>query len=40
VLAGKEAPIVKPEESINVQRILEAAYRSGEEGREVDVTAI
>ena len=40
VLSGEAEPIVKPEESINVQRILEAAYASAEQGREIDVTAI
>jgi len=40
VLAGEAEPIVKPDESINVQRILEAAYRSAEEGREIDVSTI
>jgi predicted dehydrogenase len=39
VLAGEAAPIVKPEETINVQRILAAAYRAAEEGREVVVEA-
>jgi predicted dehydrogenase len=40
VLAGEQEPLVKPEESINVQRILEAAYASAEQRREVDVSAI
>jgi predicted dehydrogenase len=40
VLSGDQEPIVKPEESINVQRILEAAYASAEQQREIDVTKI
>jgi predicted dehydrogenase len=40
VLAGESEPLVRPEETINVQRILEAAYLSAETQREVDVTAI
>ncbi len=35
VVDGKEPPLVKQEETINVQRIIEAAYRSSAEGREV-----
>lgn len=34
---GERAPFVTEEESMNVQRILNAAYRSAEEGREVEV---
>ncbi|MEX2247406.1 MAG: Gfo/Idh/MocA family oxidoreductase [Dehalococcoidia bacterium] len=37
VLAGEAEPLVRPEESMNVQRIVGAAYRSAAEGREVDV---
>jgi predicted dehydrogenase len=37
VLSGQAEPIVKPEETLNVQRILEAAYRSAEEGREITI---
>lgn len=37
VLRGESEPVVKPAETINVQRILEAAYRSAAEGREVPV---
>jgi predicted dehydrogenase len=37
VLSGDAEPIVKPEETMNVQRILDAAYRSAEEGREIIV---
>lgn len=37
VLRGESEPAVKPAETINVQRILDAAYRSAEEGREVSV---
>jgi len=38
VLAGEAEPIVKPEETLNVQRILEAAYASAETGREIAIT--
>lgn len=37
VLRGEAEPLVKPAETINVQRILDAAYRSAAEGREVAV---
>jgi predicted dehydrogenase len=37
VVAGQEQPIVARQETMNVQRIIEAAYRSSEEGREVAV---
>ena len=37
VARGEVGPIVKEEETMNVQRILDAAYRSAEEGREVRV---
>ena len=37
VLAGESEPIVKPEETMNVQRILDAAYASGEQGREITI---
>jgi len=36
-LRGERELLVKEEETINVQRILSAAYRSAEEGREVPV---
>ena len=36
VVAGKEEPLVTPEETINVQRIINAAYRSAAESREVE----
>jgi predicted dehydrogenase len=36
ITGEREAP-VKEEETMNVQRILNAAYQSAEEGREVDV---
>jgi predicted dehydrogenase len=39
VLSGEAEPIVKREETMNVQRILDAAYRSAEQGREVTVEA-
>lgn len=34
---GEREPFVKEAETMNVQRILNAAYRSAEEGREVEV---
>lgn len=34
VVKGEAEPIVKPEETLNVQRIIEAAYRSAETGAE------
>jgi predicted dehydrogenase len=37
VLAGEAEPIVKPEETLNVQRILDAAYASGDQGREITI---
>jgi predicted dehydrogenase len=36
VVRGEEEPLVRPHETIAVQRILEAAYRSAAEGREVE----
>ncbi len=39
VIRGDEQPMVKAEETLNVQRIIEAAYRSAEEGRDVAVEA-
>ncbi len=39
VLRGDEQPLVRPEETLNVQRIIEAAYRSAAEGRDVTVDA-
>jgi predicted dehydrogenase len=38
VVEGKEAPLVKPAETLNVQRIIEAAYRSAAEGREITIS--
>ena len=35
VLLGRERPHVLPEESLAVQRILDALYRSAATGREV-----
>jgi predicted dehydrogenase len=37
VARGEIEPMVKEDETMNVQRILDAAYRSAEEGREVQV---
>jgi predicted dehydrogenase len=37
VLDGKEQPLVAEAESMNVQRIIEAAYQSAAEGREVTI---
>jgi predicted dehydrogenase len=39
VIRGDEQPLVKPEETLNVQRIIDAAYKSAEEGREITVEA-
>ena len=36
VIAGTAEPLVRPEETMNVQRIINAAYRSAAEGREVE----
>ena len=35
VLRGEASPIVTPEETINVSKIIELFYRSAELGREV-----
>lgn len=37
VLKGEAEPFIKPEETLNVTAILEAAYRSAEKGCEVEV---
>ncbi len=37
VLRGTAEPFVKPEETLNVTAILEAAYRSAASGREVEI---
>jgi predicted dehydrogenase len=37
VIEGKEEPLVQPVEALNVQKIIEAAYRSAAEGREVTI---
>ncbi len=37
VVAGEEEPLVTAEETMNVQRIINASYRSAAEGREVEV---
>jgi predicted dehydrogenase len=37
VVRGNAEPLVREEETLNVQRILNAAYRSAAEGTEVDV---
>ncbi len=39
VIRGQEEPMVKAEETLNVQRIIDAAYQSAEQGREVAVEA-
>lgn len=39
VVAGEEQPLVKMEETLNVQRIIDAAYRSAGEGREIAIEA-
>ena len=35
---GTAEPLVKPEESLNVQRIVDGLYASAESGRPVDIT--
>jgi predicted dehydrogenase len=35
---GRAEPLVKPDESLNVQRIIDALYRSAETGRAVEIT--
>lgn len=37
VIEGKEAPLVEPVETLNVQKIIDAAYRSAAEGAEVTI---
>jgi hypothetical protein len=39
VVRGEEEPVVQEAETMNVQRILNASYRSAELGREVRVTS-
>ncbi|MEE1238715.1 MAG: hypothetical protein UHO61_02190, partial [Acutalibacteraceae bacterium] len=39
-LSGAEEPFVKPEETINVSAILEAAYLSAKEKREVKIAEL
>jgi predicted dehydrogenase len=38
-LLGRAEPLVKPEESLAVQKILDAIYRSAAPGREVRLKA-
>ena len=37
-IKGTAEPLVKPEESLNVQRIIDGLYASAESGRAVDIT--
>jgi predicted dehydrogenase len=37
VVEGKEEPMVRPVETLNVQKIIDAAYRSAAEAREVSI---
>jgi len=37
VVEGKEEPMVRPVETLNVQKIIDAAYRSAAEGSEVTI---
>ena len=37
-IEGTAEPLVKPEESLNVQRIIDGLYASAESGRAVDIT--
>ena len=39
-LAGSEEPFVKPEETINVSAVLEAAYLSASNKREIRITEL
>ena len=38
-IEGEAEPLVKPEESLNVQRIIDALYRSAETAKAVEITA-
>jgi predicted dehydrogenase len=37
-IKGEAEPLIKPEESLNVQRIIDGLYRSAETGKAVDIT--
>ncbi|MBI3972927.1 MAG: Gfo/Idh/MocA family oxidoreductase [Chloroflexi bacterium] len=37
-IAGRAEPLVKPEESLNVQRIIDGLYQSAEAGKAVEIT--
>jgi predicted dehydrogenase len=39
VVNGEAEPMVTPEETLNVQRIIDAAYRSSDEGREIVIAS-
>ena len=36
-IEGKAEPLVKPEESLNVQRIIDGLYASAESGQAVEI---
>ena len=36
-ITGEAEPLVKPEESLNVQRIIDGLYQSAETGKAVDI---
>ncbi len=36
-IQGRAEPLVRPEESLNVQRIIDGLYRSGETGQAVEI---
>ena len=36
-IEGKAEPLVKPEESLNVQRIIDGLYASAESGKAVEI---
>jgi predicted dehydrogenase len=38
-IAGRAEPLVRPEESLNVQRIIDGLYASAESGQAVEITA-
>jgi predicted dehydrogenase len=37
-ILGRAEPLVKPEESLNIQRIIDGIYRSAETGKAVEIT--
>ena len=39
-LAGSEEPFVKPEETVNVSAVIEAAYLSASSKREIEIAEL